>query len=536
MTVDGVGIGPLVAGRYRLVERIGSGGMGTVWRAHDDVLRVEVAIKEIRVSADLDDDERAAGVETAMREARNAARLRGNPHVVTVHDAVEHDGLPWIVMELVRAGTLATTVNRDGPLPPERAIQVGLAVLDALVAGQRMGVLHRDVKPSNILLADDGRVLLTDFGIATHAADPTLTGGIGSGGTPAYMAPERLLGGPATLAGDLFALGATLYFAVEGVSPFQRDTLPTTIGAVLHADPPPFLRGGRLSAAIAGLLAKNPASRLRAEGAQALLTWAASHPADSAPASLVSPASPASPAASLPPSSASPAASLPPSPAPDAVIRRRTGSRPVPFPPAWPGTARPPGAVGWVRSWRAPRLMAGAMILLVLLAAVAAGAYQLFGADDGGDGDRRRASPPTVATRDPAGVGSQPGAEAGEALPPGMIGSWSGSVTQAFVHFNAELVLRGGRIGEVIGTSAYPESGCAGELVLRGVSGASVRLEERLTRVGALCFAATWLDLVLHGDGTLDCSYPATEISSAGQATMRRSAPPMSPSSPAPPG
>ncbi|WP_462187981.1 MULTISPECIES: serine/threonine-protein kinase [unclassified Frankia] len=518
MTVDDVGIGRIVAGRYRLVERIGSGGMGTVWRAHDDVLRVEVAIKEIRVSADLDDDERAAGVETAMREARNAARLRGNPHVVTVHDAVEHDGLPWIVMELVRAGTLATTVNRDGPLPPERAIQVGLAVLDALVAGQQMGVLHRDVKPSNILLADDGRVLLTDFGIATHAADPTLTGGVGSGGTPAYMAPERLLGGPATLAGDLFALGATLYFAVEGVSPFQRDTLLTTIGAVLHADPPPFLRGGRLSAAIAGLLAKNPASRLRAEGAQALLTWAASHPADSAPVSSPSPVSP-------------------PSPAPDAVIRRRTGSRPVPFPPAWPGTARPTGAVGWARPWRAPRLMAGAMIVLVLLAAVAAGAYQLFGADGSGDdGDRRRASPPTVATRDPAGVGSQPGAEAGEALPPGMIGSWSGSVTQAFVHFNAELVLRGGRIGEVIGTSAYPESGCAGELVLRAVSGASVRLEERLTRVGALCFAATWLDLVLHGDGTLDCSYPATEISSAGQATMRRSAPPVSPSSPAPPG
>ncbi|WP_261561831.1 serine/threonine-protein kinase, partial [Frankia tisae] len=283
MTVDDVGAGRLVAERYRLAEWLGAGGMGTVWRAYDEVLRVDVAVKEIRFPADLDDAERAGQVDTAMREARNAARLRGNPHVVTVHDAVEQDGLPWIVMDYVPAATLAATVEQRGPLSAEHAAQVGLAVLDALVAGKRLGVLHRDVKPSNILLAHDGRVLLTDFGIATHVSDPTLTGGLGSGGTPAYMAPERLLGGAATLSGDLFALGATLYLAVEGVSPFQRENVPLTVGAVVHADPPDFTRAGPLVPAIMGLLAKSPARRLRPDGAHALLTRALSASARARP-------------------------------------------------------------------------------------------------------------------------------------------------------------------------------------------------------------------------------------------------------------
>ncbi|SNQ47109.1 Protein kinase family protein (fragment) [Frankia canadensis] len=249
--------------------------MGTVWRAHDEMLRVDVAVKEIRFPAELDAAERAGQVDAAMREARTAARLRGNPHVVTVHDAVEQDGLPWIVMDYVPADTLGATVEHAGPLPVPRTAEIGLAVLDALVAGRELGVLHRDVKPSNILLAHDGRVLLTDFGIATHVSDPTLTGGGGSGGTPAYMAPERLVGGAATLLGDLFSLGATLYLAVEGVAPFQRESIPLTIGAVVHGQPPAFTRAGALAPAIAGLLAKNPAGRLGADGAQARMRGAA---------------------------------------------------------------------------------------------------------------------------------------------------------------------------------------------------------------------------------------------------------------------
>ncbi|MCL9795111.1 serine/threonine-protein kinase, partial [Frankia sp. AgKG'84/4] len=298
MTVKDVGAGRLVAGRYRLLTHLGSGGMGTVWRAYDEVLRVDVAVKEIRFPADLDGDERAGQVDAAMREARNAARLRGNPHVVTVHDAVEQDGLPWIVMDLVPADTLAAMVERDGPLPVAQVAGIGLAVLDALTAGQRLGVLHRDVKPSNILLARDGRVLLTDFGIATHTSDPTLperhSGGeplvqtavdllASRGGTPAYMAPERLLGRPATLAGDLFALGAVLYLGVEGTAPFLRDSLPLTIGAVVREEPPPMLRAGPLAPVIAGLLAKSPATRLKAVGAAALLRYALTPPAQRTP-------------------------------------------------------------------------------------------------------------------------------------------------------------------------------------------------------------------------------------------------------------
>ncbi|WP_225438893.1 serine/threonine-protein kinase, partial [Candidatus Frankia nodulisporulans] len=197
-------------------------------------------------------------------------------------------------MEYVPADTLAATVERHGPLAAARVAEIGLAVLDALVAGQRLGVLHRDVKPSNILLAHDGRVLLTDFGIAAQAGDPTIPDRstraeaagplvlvaverlLSRGGTPAYSAPERLVNGIATLSGDLFSLGASLYFAVEGHSPFAREDLPTTIGAVVGSEPPAFTRAGPLAHPLAGLLAKTPATRLDAQGAEALLRWARS--------------------------------------------------------------------------------------------------------------------------------------------------------------------------------------------------------------------------------------------------------------------
>ncbi|CAJ63222.1 MULTISPECIES: serine/threonine-protein kinase [Frankia] len=520
MTTNDVGAGRLVAGRYRLAEWLGAGGMGTVWRAYDEVLQVDVAVKEIRFPADLDDAERAGQVETAMREARNAARLRGNPHVVTVHDAVEQDGLPWIVMDYVPAATLAATVAGRGPLPVERAAQVGLGVLDALVAGKRLGVLHRDVKPSNILLTQDGRVLLTDFGIATHVSDPTLIGGLGSGGTPAYLAPERLLGGAATLAGDLFALGATLYLAVEGVSPFQRESVPLTVGAVLHANPPDFTRAGPLAPAISGLLAKSPASRLRPDGAHALLTRALSASARAHPeagprrrgaggaAGSVSVAR--SGATQDGPPTAGGGAATPVSlvasprlPLDGGSGRRRvvagggSGRRPAGGVPAgWDlagGGVLRSAPSGVRRSRRLTGLVLAALLLVLVVAAV--GRLLL-----------------------PAGGGGAGGSD----LPAGMIGRWRGTVSQGTVSYPVEITLAGGRVGETLGRAWNTRDGCTADLRLLAVDSAGAHFTERLTAGVGECFALEAEVLALGTDATLDYHYPASPLTSGGHAVLRR--------------
>ncbi len=235
--------------------------MGTVWRAFDEILQTEAALKEIEFAGGLDADERADRVERALREARHAAKLRGHPNVVTVLDVVSEDGLPWIVMELVPSVSLFQQVRESGPLPPPEVARIGLALLDALTAAHELRILHRDVKPSNVLIGAGGRVVLTDFGIATHDTDPTLTV-TGLLGTPMYMSPERLNGEPATPEADLFGLGATLYYAVEGRPAFERDTFGAMLAAILLHPPAPTRRAGPLRGVLAGLLEKDPARRL----------------------------------------------------------------------------------------------------------------------------------------------------------------------------------------------------------------------------------------------------------------------------------
>ncbi|MGF7236661.1 MAG: protein kinase domain-containing protein [Frankia sp.] len=259
-----------VAGRYRLVSRLGAGAMGTVWRAFDEVLQTEAALKEIEFAGGLDAAERADRVERALREARHAAKLRGHPNVVTVLDVVSEDGLPWIVMELVPSVSLFQQVRESGPLPPPEVARIGVALLDALSAAHELRILHRDVKPSNVLIGASGRVVLTDFGIATHDTDPTLTV-TGLLGTPMYMSPERLNGEPATPEADLFGLGATLYYAVEGRPAFERDTFGAMLAAILMHPPTPTRRAGPLSGVLAGLLEKDPGRRLDAQTARRLL-------------------------------------------------------------------------------------------------------------------------------------------------------------------------------------------------------------------------------------------------------------------------
>ncbi|GAA2483662.1 serine/threonine-protein kinase [Actinocorallia cavernae] len=283
-TVHGpaTGEGPLIAGRYRLTARLGRGGMGTVWRARDETVDREVAVKEPRIPDHLPERERANAFERMRREARAAARL-DHPAVVNVYDVAVVDGRPWLVMELVHGRTLGDVLD-EGTLDAREAARVGLEVLGALEAAHAAGVLHRDVKPDNVLLGRHGRVVLTDFGIARIEGDTRLTDTGGFVGSPEYVAPERVLGQLPGPASDLWSLGVLLYTATEGVSPFRRSNTPATLQSVLNATPaPPTAAGGPLAEVIDGLLHKDPARRPSARRVRALLTEAAGPPAPRLP-------------------------------------------------------------------------------------------------------------------------------------------------------------------------------------------------------------------------------------------------------------
>lgn len=260
----------LVAERYRLTSLIGRGGMGRVWLARDETLHRDVAVKEVVFPDGLPVDERDELCERMLREARAAGRLN-HPNVVAVYDVVQAEGRPWIVMELVRSRSLYQVVKEDGPLSPRRAAEIGLAVLSALQAAHDAGVWHRDVKPGNVLLADDGRVVLTDFGLATLEGDGTVTRSGVILGSAQYIAPERARDGISGPESDMWSLGATLYAAVEGRSPFARETSMATLTALATAPPDQPRRAGPLRPVLIGLLRKNPKHRMRAGEVEKLL-------------------------------------------------------------------------------------------------------------------------------------------------------------------------------------------------------------------------------------------------------------------------
>ncbi|MEV7865179.1 serine/threonine-protein kinase [Streptomyces sp. NPDC088124] len=256
----GVENGPVLAGRYRLGEAIGSGGMGKVWRAHDEVLHRTVAIKELTAGLYASEADRAVLHRRTQKEARAAARIT-HPAVVTVHDVLHHDDRPWIVMEYVDGPSLADAAKESGPFDPREAARIGLAVLGGLRAAHSAGVLHRDVKPGNVLLARDGRVLLTDFGIAAIEGDATITRTGEVVGSIDYLAPERVRGKDPGPASDLWSLGVTLYTAVQGISPFRRSSPLTTMQAVVSDEPAHPDRAGALAPVIVALLRKDPVGR-----------------------------------------------------------------------------------------------------------------------------------------------------------------------------------------------------------------------------------------------------------------------------------
>jgi eukaryotic-like serine/threonine-protein kinase len=262
--------GLLLAGRYRIADSIGSGGMGRVWRAHDEVLHRAVAIKELTASLYVADSDRAVLLARTRAEARAAARINHSA-VVTVHDVLEHDNRPWIVMELVEGNSLADAVKEQGRIEPHEAARVGVWVLRALRAAHAAGVLHRDVKPGNVLLGRDGRVLLTDFGIAQIEGDSTITRTGEVVGSVDYLAPERVRGHDPGPSSDLWALGATLYTAVEGRSPFRRTSPLSTMQAVVEEEAEEPQYAGTLGPVITALLRKEPAQRPNADEAEQML-------------------------------------------------------------------------------------------------------------------------------------------------------------------------------------------------------------------------------------------------------------------------
>ncbi|MFI7523264.1 protein kinase [Micromonospora globbae] len=275
----------LIAGRYRLVDLVGTGGMGRVWRARDELLHRDVAVKEVVPPVWLGEAERDDLRRRTLREARTAARL-SHPNVVRIYDVVHDRDSPWIVMEYVESRSLQQILAVDGPLSPARTARIGLAVLAALRAAHTAGVLHRDVKPHNVLVATDGRVVLTDFGLATFTGgDAAMTGPGMILGSPHFVAPERARDGISDPRTDLWSLGATLYAAVEGQPPYARDSAMATLSALATDPPDPMRRAGPLRPVLTGLLQRDPWRRLTAVEAEPLLRRAATAtPAPTRPA------------------------------------------------------------------------------------------------------------------------------------------------------------------------------------------------------------------------------------------------------------
>ncbi|MFE7073330.1 serine/threonine-protein kinase [Streptomyces sp. NPDC057620] len=387
MSDDG---GRLVGGRYRLTERIGSGGMGTVWRATDELVGRDVAVKEPRLPGDPRDAAHQRAYHRLQREARAAARVE-HPGAVAIHDVVVEDGLPWIVMELIRGESLHEVLQR-GALAPTESARIGLSVVGALKAAHAKGIVHRDVKPANVLLGQHGRVVLTDFGIAHIQGEESLTMSGEFVGSLEFIAPERMSGRGAGPAADMWSLGVCLYAAVEGWSPFRRTTLESTLAAILSAEPPEPEHAGPLGPLIVRLLAKDPDQRPDADEVAASLEavaegWPVPRGDLTAPQDVSSLREFADDSGTVrlghaPAASAEPGDDPVPVPAsdtahPDAV---RPEPKPSPKPSPEPEPEPPP------RRRHAPRLVGGTLVGALLLAGGVWLGTSLTG--DGGGGGR----------------------------------------------------------------------------------------------------------------------------------------------------
>ncbi|WP_367124390.1 serine/threonine-protein kinase [Streptomyces phytohabitans] len=366
--------GRLVGGRYRLEGVLGRGGMGTVWSGQDETLGRRVAVKELRFPSSIDDEEKQRLITRTLREAKAIARIRSGSAIV-VYDVVNEDDRPWIVMELVEGRSLADRIRKEGPLTPQRVAEIGLAVLDVLRSAHLEGIVHRDVKPSNVLLEEaTGRVVLTDFGIAKVAGDPSITSTGMLVGAPSYISPERARGTPPGPPADMWSLGGLLYAAVEGRPPYDKGSAISTLTAVMTEPVPPPSGAGPLTDVILGLLEKDPDKRLDVTAAHALLEQAAAldeHAPPSGPAPA--PGSGETSDSRLPVRTAS---GLPP--IPSLSPQGGTGNGPG----SWPA-ASPAGAG---MNSRLTMVVVGVVVVLLVLL----GVFVANSMGDDGDGDGKK--------------------------------------------------------------------------------------------------------------------------------------------------
>jgi serine/threonine protein kinase len=409
-----------------------------VWSAYDETLRVEVAIKQVRIDPNATEAERAKLISRAKHEARNAAKLRDHPNVVTVHDVVIADGSPWLVMRLVKGRSLAQELTERGRIPVEEATRIAAAILAALSAAHTEGVIHRDVKPGNIMLAEDGAVLLTDFGIAKHETDTAQTSVSQFVGSLAYMAPERLRGQDLP-ASDLFALGVTLYEAIEGISPFARETPIAVMAAIAMEQPAPPVHAAHLSTLVLSLLDKDPARRPDARSTLERLSGR------------------------IPPDHARIA-----HPAPTATTwTRNSASASSPRPAAAPWSRRRGFTI---LKWTAA-VAAASLVSILIYTRLAPGGPRGNGSSAGNssatqavgaqaeDGSSRGSGSPSQSqsTRTASSSGTSATRSGGSGLPGSYAGTWTGTATQENFgqmqgDVDVDMDLTGGALGQQVGT------------------------------------------------------------------------------------
>ena len=486
----------LVAGRYQLVRPLGRGGMGTVWLGEDQLAGRQVAVKELRPPAGDGPEEQDVFRRRALSEARSAARLT-HPNAVTLYDVIPAspaDDAVYLIMEYIAGATLAQLVAEQGPLSEPRAAEIALQLLSVLDAAHALGIVHRDIKPANIMITPAGQVKLTDFGIA-HLVGGTRLTGSGVVGTPAYMAPEQLQGFDLTAAVDCWALGVTLYDAVAGRNPFDRNTTVATFHAILMADLPPAPCGPPLAGVITGLLVRDPAQRMTTERARASLTGAAPPLWPAGPDVPVPPRRPRCRPRGQPcrgmPGLRAPA--VPPSP----PARPGCLASPRPGAPAPPGRAdrrgggHRGGGRGRDRGDRAARFGRkpdGEQRVIRL------GDRDLLGGRDrvvgrhgnSGQLSARQLSARQLSARQRASASGPPSSSAATgpgAVPQAYLGQWSGTITSnsgAEGPQTAELKLTGGAVNSIVGTSSYTNGPCAYNLQLVSSSESEVELQEQV--------------------------------------------------------
>ena len=482
--------GWVIAGRYRLVRQLGRGGMGAVWLGQDELAGRLVAVKELRPPDGVTDAEREVFWKRALQEARSAARL-AHPNAVILHDvipATSADDAVYLIMEYIDGATLGEVISQYGPLSEPRAADIALQLLSILEAAHALGIVHRDIKPANIMITADGRVKLTDFGIA-HVVGGTRLTGSGVIGTPAYMAPEQLQGAAITPAVDRWALGVTLFSAVAGRNPFDRENTMATFHAILMAELPAPPGPPPLATVIAGLLVRDPVQRMPIAQARRLL--AGDTAVSGAPAAGGGTGGAVAGQATHPGNLA------------------EQGKQTRPGGPWLPGAV----AYGRPAGRRRTAVIAGAGAVVVAVAAAVIITTTLHPGSPGGSGagGASSSSAPAgdaTATGSASAVAASSAVTHGDALPAAFAGNWTGTLTDNTGlegPQTANLTLAGGALNSVVGTVDYPTVGCHYDLRLISSASNEVELYEEIQSGPCV---SEYVVLTRSGTGITESVYP----------------------------